>query len=248
MKQGGDKRKWVLLCQLMEDSFMLQTILQAGFDESFYIKTSEHERENISQRSEITAKLSITAATVHRGRSPPSFVPALQTPPSPRLEQMFIFREAWELVRRLGYSSNAFTHRNRDWWRRREGGGSLLARCNTSPLCSPPPPIDLPKDLGQRSALLRSRGQTSSHEYGRAPLSGDHLVKLIGIQTNNPAERGHIRSITVDFLGHKCLLLPVQHNGRWNLDYIRYTIRRLGANISVRFFHPLFSHFFILTI
>lgn len=113
---------------------MLQTILQAGLDESSYIKTPERERENVSQRSEITAKLSIIAATVHRGRNPPSFVPALQTPPSPRLEQMLIFREAWELVQRLGYSSNAFTHRNRDCWRRSEGRESVGSEQHFSPL------------------------------------------------------------------------------------------------------------------
>lgn len=70
-------------------------------------------------------------------------------------------------------------------------------------LRSLPPPIDVVKGLGQRSALQRSQGQTSSDEYGGAPLSGDHLVKLIGTQTNEPAERGQISRITVDFPGHK---------------------------------------------
>lgn len=102
----------------MEDSFMLQTILEAGFDESFYIKTPEHERE-----VRVHCQALYHSCNSPSWTEPPSFVPALQTPPSPRLEQMFIFREAWELVRRLGYTLNAFTHRNRDCRRRREGAG-----------------------------------------------------------------------------------------------------------------------------
>lgn len=113
----------------------------------FYIKTSEHERENISQRSEFTAKLSITAATVHRGRNPPA-LSRLSKPHhlqdrsrcsfsgkpgnwcgGPAIVQMPSLTE-------IGIVGGGGR------------GGSLLTRCNTSPLCSPPPPIDLLKDLG----------------------------------------------------------------------------------------------------
>lgn len=114
---------------------MLQTILQAGFDEflheDFWAWTWKHLTEVRVHCQALDHSCNSPPWT-----EPPSFVPALQTPPSPRPEQMFIFREAWELVQRLGYSSNAFTHRNRDCWRRREGRESVDSVQHFSPLLS----------------------------------------------------------------------------------------------------------------
>lgn len=119
-------------------------------------KTPEYARENVSQRSEVTAKLSITAALVRHWvpqLCPCSLNPSIsKTGADVHLQALGTGAGGSTIVqmpslREIGTVGGGG-----------RGGGCLLARCNTSPLCSPPPPIDLLKDPGYRSALQRSWG------------------------------------------------------------------------------------------
>lgn len=189
--------KWILLLsQHIEDRILKccskpapnlsRKILPTGLFENFYTthKIPESAHENILQRSQFT--VSKTGTDVHfQGRCPPE--------PGNWCEGSTIAVPPFKCL-----------HSEKSGLLEEEGGERVSAgSVQHFSLHSLSPPIDVLKGLGQRSALQRSQGQTSSDEYGGAPLSGDHLVKLIGIQTNEPAERGHISSITAHFPGHK---------------------------------------------